>query len=307
MGFGIPLFCTTEIPPVARRVGIDSALAAALVAAESGFDPRAVSHTGARGLTQLTSRTARSLGVYNRHWPRWNLWGGLTYLSQQQKRFGDDDLALAAYNVGPTRVARKGKSVLKDPAVSQYVSRIRSLRRAYAKRYPQKCLSGGNSVGVAFAEHNDAKIYALGWGIDLQAFLEFGIGAVFTDDGDSTTRDPIVGTRIYLFDPFFVAGTYNWDSREWVVGALTSVRGERVLLHAELEQDNRFHLGVDVALPLGLGVGIRWRKKTLGVNLSATAGSWHVTYAQSRHDGDEQPDPEISHTISFSIGHTPML
>jgi len=80
----------------------------ALIDAESGFNPKAVSPKGAIGLTQLMPGTAAALGV-DPHVPEENLIGGARYLQQQYERFGTWKLALAAYNAGPTRVARLGR------------------------------------------------------------------------------------------------------------------------------------------------------------------------------------------------------
>lgn len=91
--------------------GVDARLMAALVWTESGFRPNAVSHAGAVGLAQLMPATARSLGlrvdseVDERYDPELNVDAGTRYLRAQIVRFGSIELALAAYNAGPTRVA----------------------------------------------------------------------------------------------------------------------------------------------------------------------------------------------------------
>lgn len=76
-----------------------------LVTAESNWDPVIVSPRGAIGLAQLMPGTAEELGV-----DPWdaleNLDGGARYLSQQYRRFGTWELALAAYNAGPGAVSR---------------------------------------------------------------------------------------------------------------------------------------------------------------------------------------------------------
>ena len=92
---------------IAEIEGIPPALFIALVEAESSFDADAVSVKGAMGLTQLMPATAEELGVDPED-PLDNLSGGARYLAAQYRRFGSWDLALAAYNAGPTRVARVG-------------------------------------------------------------------------------------------------------------------------------------------------------------------------------------------------------
>lgn len=87
----------------ARRHNIPEDLFLRLVQQESGWNPRAVSHAGARGLAQLMPDTARLLGV-NPDDPLQNLEGGARYLRMMYDRFGDWRLALAAYNAGPGAV-----------------------------------------------------------------------------------------------------------------------------------------------------------------------------------------------------------
>ena len=80
---------------------------------ESKFDPRARSAGGARGLMQLQPATARSLGVRDPFDPDAGIRAGITYLGNLRQRFAGDIaprdrtwFALAAYNIGYTRVER---------------------------------------------------------------------------------------------------------------------------------------------------------------------------------------------------------
>ena len=98
----------TEAAVIATSHAIPPKLFLALITAESGFDANAVSPKGAIGLTQLMPATAKSLGI-DPYDPEQNLIGGARYLRQQFERFGSWPLALAAYNAGPTRVARLGR------------------------------------------------------------------------------------------------------------------------------------------------------------------------------------------------------
>ena len=92
----------------ASRYGIDPEMFLRLIQQESRFRPDEVSPKGAIGLGQLMPATAQELGVDPTD-PLQNLEGAAKYLSQQLKRFGSPELALAAYNAGPTRVARLGR------------------------------------------------------------------------------------------------------------------------------------------------------------------------------------------------------
>jgi len=97
------------VEAAASRHGLDPKLLHALVLVESAYRPDAVSPAGAAGLTQLMPATAAELGVTDPFDIEQNLSGGADYLARQLLRFGDLKLALAAYNAGPSRVARLGR------------------------------------------------------------------------------------------------------------------------------------------------------------------------------------------------------
>src|SRR5213592_371493 len=93
------------IRAVAARYGVSVELIAAIIEAESEFNPRAVSRTGARGLMQLMPQTAAILGVGDPFDPRENIEAGVKHLSSLMDRFeGDLPLVLAAYNAGERAV-----------------------------------------------------------------------------------------------------------------------------------------------------------------------------------------------------------
>lgn len=94
----------------ARETGFPVSLLVAVAWEESRMNPRARSSAGARGLLQLMPQTARELGTSPDD-PRASIRAGSRYLSQLLKRFGGDlELALAAYNAGPTAVERAGRA-----------------------------------------------------------------------------------------------------------------------------------------------------------------------------------------------------
>ena len=97
------------ITAAAMGEGVDPALVEAVVAVESAFSPRAVSHKGAMGLMQLMPQTARLLGVSNAFDPRENLIAGTRHLRDLLHLFrGDLPRALAAYNAGASAVITHG-------------------------------------------------------------------------------------------------------------------------------------------------------------------------------------------------------
>jgi len=116
-----------HIRDVAVRYDIPPILVAAIVEAESEFNPRAVSRRGARGLMQLMPRTASSLQVSDSFDPYENIEGGVRHLRSLMDRYrGDLPLVLAAYNAGEQAVVVY-RGVPPFPETRRYVSRI--LRR----------------------------------------------------------------------------------------------------------------------------------------------------------------------------------
>lgn len=112
----------TAARDAANAHGVPAKLFLALIEAESSFDPNARSPKGAIGLTQLMPATAAALGV-DPHDPHENLKGGARYLRQQFDRFDSWPLALAAYNAGPTRVARLGR-IPRIVETQRFVTRV---------------------------------------------------------------------------------------------------------------------------------------------------------------------------------------
>ena len=104
---GVPPHYAETVANLSARYDLSPALLEALVWQESRWRENAISPAGARGLAQLMPNTARYLGV-DPDDPHANLEGGARYLREQIDRFGNLELALAAYNAGPNRVIRSG-------------------------------------------------------------------------------------------------------------------------------------------------------------------------------------------------------
>ena len=123
------------IKEAADRYGVDEELIAAVIEAESQFNPRAVSRRGARGLMQLMPETAASLGVSDPFSPRENIHGGVRHLRSLMDRFDNNvPLALAAYNAGHVAVIHH-RGIPPYPQTRAYVNRIlRQLKQSEAQR-----------------------------------------------------------------------------------------------------------------------------------------------------------------------------
>jgi soluble lytic murein transglycosylase len=117
----------SEIREAAVRYGVPERVVSAVIRVESGFNPRAISPKGARGLMQLMPGMASILGVRNSFDPRENIEGGVRHLRGLMDRFSNNlSLALAAYNAGEQAVTRH-RGIPPFPETQGYVSRILSL------------------------------------------------------------------------------------------------------------------------------------------------------------------------------------
>jgi len=106
------------------RYRLDPDLVNSVIKAESGFNARAVSPKGARGLMQLMPGTASQLGVPDAFDPQANVEGGTKYLRELLELYNFDLVkALAAYNAGPHRV-EQFKGVPPYYETRAYVARI---------------------------------------------------------------------------------------------------------------------------------------------------------------------------------------
>ena len=110
-----------------RRHGVDPDLVRAMVEVESGFAVRAVSPKGAAGLMQIMPGTGRDLGLVDAFDGANNLEAGIRYIRAMLDAYGDERLALAAYNAGPGRV-KKGGSVPDIPETRAYVEKVLARR-----------------------------------------------------------------------------------------------------------------------------------------------------------------------------------
>jgi hypothetical protein len=115
-----------------EKYGVDPAIIAAMIEQESGGNPTVNSHAGAIGLMQLMPRTAQGLKV-DPYDPEQNIEGGTKYLAIQLKRFGDLELALAAYNAGPGNV--RNSRYLYISETQRYIKNVPALAMKYQGKF----------------------------------------------------------------------------------------------------------------------------------------------------------------------------
>jgi hypothetical protein len=140
------------IRQAAKRYSVDADLITSVIAAESNFNPKAISRRNARGLMQLLPSTATHLGVKNIFDPQENIEAGTHYLSELLFLYKNDlALTLAAYNAGPERVQRYGQHV---PPFAETISYVRRVKQTYNQRKskvpppPVKSLAGSSVTAV---------------------------------------------------------------------------------------------------------------------------------------------------------------
>lgn len=119
------------IEQAARDNGLDPLLLHAVIRAESGYNPNALSVKGASGLMQLLPVTGKRYGVKDLFDPRENVRGGAKYLKDLLALFENDlELALAGYNAGEGSVIRAGKKIPNFRETLAYVPKVLEFYRA---------------------------------------------------------------------------------------------------------------------------------------------------------------------------------
>jgi soluble lytic murein transglycosylase-like protein len=113
----------------ADDTGFQLSMLVAVAQVESEFKPNARSQADARGLLQVTPTTAAELKL-NVNDPSSNVLAGARYLRLMLNRFQRTDLALAAYNAGPTLVDRLGRAPTQE--TQTYVANVQQRWAALA-------------------------------------------------------------------------------------------------------------------------------------------------------------------------------
>jgi soluble lytic murein transglycosylase-like protein len=111
------------IESVAATYGVDPLLVHSVIEVESNYNPVAVSPKGAQGLMQLIPATARRFGAGDSFNVAQNIEAGVRYLKYLHGLFGENHLALAAYNAGEGAVL-KYRNVPPYRETERYVHRV---------------------------------------------------------------------------------------------------------------------------------------------------------------------------------------
>ncbi len=140
-----PLRYEGEIKAWAESYSLDLYLVAAVIRAESRFDPHALSHAGAIGLMQIIPTTGEWIAaqidevgftIEDLYDPEVNIRFGAWYLRYLLDRFGDANIALAAYNAGPSNAIRwqAGEGTI-FPETARYIERVKRGEIVYRTFY----------------------------------------------------------------------------------------------------------------------------------------------------------------------------
>jgi len=120
------------ISEFSKKYEVDFALIKAMIRAESGFNPLAISRKGAKGLMQLMPETASRMNVSNVFNPRENIEGGVRHFKNLLSLFDNDvRLSLAAYNAGENLVAEL-RSIPPYRETVDYVRKVLSYYQSYS-------------------------------------------------------------------------------------------------------------------------------------------------------------------------------
>ncbi len=120
-----------DVAKIAQQYRLDPALIHAVISAESGFNPTAVSPAGAIGLMQLMPATAERYRIADPFDPIANIEGGVRHLRFLLDKFKTIRLALAAYNAGAATIARNTPPDY--PETRRYVIRVLHFYMLYKK------------------------------------------------------------------------------------------------------------------------------------------------------------------------------
>lgn len=142
------------------RYGVDPKLVHSIIAAESDYDPGAVSRRGAVGLMQLMPDTALTYGAANAFDPAENIEAGVRYLKELFRMYQDDlDQILAAYNAGPDAL-KKYSGIPPFPETLRYIRKVKAIYSGEGGRIRTRIYQFRDSQGRVVLT-NDKNFYLI--------------------------------------------------------------------------------------------------------------------------------------------------
>jgi hypothetical protein len=113
----------------AKKCNFEPFFVAGVIATESSFRPGVVSPCQARGLMQITDSVSLMMDVENPFDVEQNITAGTKYLKMLKQQFVKEELILAAYSAGPTRVAR----LRRIPRIRETIHYVKRVIRLHEK------------------------------------------------------------------------------------------------------------------------------------------------------------------------------
>ncbi|HOJ77268.1 MAG TPA: lytic transglycosylase domain-containing protein [Bacillota bacterium] len=127
----------TTIIAESNRTNIDPFLITSIICVESSFNPLVKSKRGASGLMQISKTVAKMMNISDIYNINDNIYGGCSYLKILSEQFKSEELILAAYNAGPTRVRKLGRVPNYKETIS-YIKKVNQVKNDLYQMQIQK-------------------------------------------------------------------------------------------------------------------------------------------------------------------------
>lgn len=189
-------------------------LVRAIVKAESDFNPKCTSHSGAMGLMQLMPGTAKLVGVSAPYDPEQNVMGGTRYFRQMLDTFKSTELALAAYNAGPTTVTKAGRRIPNIKETQNYVKKVLFYFAMFNQNQrPFAESEQSNRLAIIYYRRGEIKKAILEFKKVIKmapnyAPAYYNMGYIYSQEGEYTKAIDMYKKAIKI-DPYLKAAYYN--------------------------------------------------------------------------------------------------
>lgn len=131
-----------------KHTNIDPFLVTSIICVESAFDPFVKSNRGASGLMQISKTVAKMMNITDIYNIKENIYGGCAYLKLLSNQFKSEELILAAYNAGPTRVRKLGR-VPNYKETMRYIKKVNQVKNDLYQMQIQKQQNQFKEIKIA--------------------------------------------------------------------------------------------------------------------------------------------------------------